>query len=162
MDAMMAFFWDQEIRLADLKLSQGRVAAVEEARSLPASDPARAATLRRLLSGSYPTKADNTYRGIPKVSTDAQGRHIAAYSDGEAFTGDPERGEKLYALSCARCHGPEVDDVKAKYLSGDVRQFHRMLAKGTRNSDSPYMPNFTLERLSRLQGADILEFLQGF
>ena len=37
-----------------------------------------------------------------------------------------------------------------------------MIAKGTRHSFWRYMPNFTLERLSRSQSADILAFLQQF
>jgi len=37
-----------------------------------------------------------------------------------------------------------------------------MIAVGTRHRISRYMPDFTLERLSRGQSADILAFLQQF
>jgi mono/diheme cytochrome c family protein len=124
-------------------------------------DPQYAKTLRRLLANKYAKKADNTFRGTFKTTGyTRKGRIVVEYEDGTKYTGDSGRGERLWNLSCARCHGTKNLPQKAAHFTKDLEKFHKMLAKGTRHSDEPYMPNFTLERLSRLQAADILLYLR--
>jgi hypothetical protein len=48
---------------------------------------------------------------------------------------------------------------KARHFTKDLKKLHKMLAKGTRQRNRPYMPNFTLQRLSRQQEADIVVYL---
>jgi hypothetical protein len=45
-------------------------------------------------------------------------------------------------------------------LAGDVGQFFQILAKGTVQTDTWYMPEYTLQRLSRQQSADVLAYLR--
>lgn len=159
--ALLAFFWDQEVRLMDLDLPPDQAARVKNVLNCTSTEPQEKEKLRRLISSRYARKANNTFRGIPTVEKDAsQGDLVAQYPDGSRFGGDPARGERLYGLSCARCHGLYNMPQTASYLGGNLEEFYKMLAKGSRHSDRPYMPNFTLERLSRQQAADILMYLQ--
>lgn len=156
--SLLAFFWDLEIRLDDLGLPPDQAQEVQRVLTAPRPDPERAAHLRRLLRSKFASKAGNTYRGIPQVDAETL---AARYPDGPSYQGDAERGQKIYKLSCIVCHGSDMEET-AKHLGGDPDKFYKMLAKGTRSSFRPYMPNFTLQRLSRRQAADILAYLQGF
>jgi mono/diheme cytochrome c family protein len=158
--ALLAFFWDQEVRLNDLDLSPDEAERATTVLTAPAQDPGEVSELRRLLSAKYAKKAGNTFRGIPNVAKDAvKGTLIAEYQDGSRFAGEAGRGEKLYPISCGRCHGTPINAFMAGLLGGDSGKFCRMLAEGTAHRGKPYMPNFTLERLSRQQAADILAYL---
>lgn len=161
--SLMAFFWDKEITIEDLNLLPEEAFRVKAVLASPSPDPLEIAKLQRLLAGKYSKKADNTYRGIPvSVIEDSHGNLVVDYEDGSKFIGDSARGERLWKLSCARCHavkGP-ITAEKAKHLTEDLDELHEMLAKGTRHSFSRYMPNFTLQRLSRQQSADILKYLK--
>lgn len=164
--ALLAFFWDQEIKLGDLGLSPEQSARMKKVLTSPSPNPQEVKKLRGILAGKYKPKAGNTYRGIPKIVKDAsEGALMLKYADEVTFTGDPARGQKLWPLSCGRCHETKekpLNPEKAKKLTEDLEKFHKMLAKGTRRSFKRYMPNFTLERLSRQQSADILEHLRHF
>ena len=159
--ALLAFFWDQEIKLKDLELSPEQAANVKAVLAAPSPDPGEVKKLRRLLAGKYAKKAGNTFRGIPKVTGGtSSGNPMVEYEDGTRFTGDAVRGEKLWPLSCGRCHGRRLAPDTAKHFTKNLEKLHKMIAKGTRHRHKPYMPNFTLERLSRQQAADILARLK--
>jgi cytochrome c553 len=162
--ALIAFFWDKEITLNDLALSPGKAAQVKEVLLSPAPDPQKAGELRTLLTGKYSQKANNTFRGIPinVIKDKEQGRLVVRYADGTEFTGDAARGKNLWKLSCARCHDKEKHPFTkkdAEEFADELDEVHEMLAEGTRHRTKPYMPNFTLERLSRQQAADILLYV---
>jgi len=139
---------------------------VLEVLTAPAPDPPAAKRLRNVLAGAYSNTAGNTFRGLPKLASGtALGTPVVEYPDGSKFTGDSRRGADLWKISCGHCHESRERPLtreKAKDFSKDVEDFHTMIAKGTRHSFRRYMPNFTLERLSRRQSADILAFLQQF
>lgn len=164
--ALLAYFWDREITLADLDLTPQAQAEVLAALTVSAADPLEVRRLRGLLAGAYSDTAGNTPVGVPKLTGDtAPGRPVVVYPDGSRFTGDFRRGAKLWKLSCAHCHEPgerPLTRKKAGEFSGNVDGFYAMIAKGTRHRFRRYMPNFTRERLSRGQSADILAFLQRF
>jgi len=166
LSALLAFFWDQEIRLDDLDLTPQTRAEAQAVLTTPAPDPRETKRLRYVLAGAYANTAGNTFRGLPQLAADsAPGKPVVAYPDGSKFTGDFRRGAHLWKMSCARCHEAKERPLtreKAKDFSEDVEDFHAMIAKGTRHSFRRYMPNFTLERLSRRQSTDILAFLQQF
>ena len=159
--ALLAFFWDQEIRLKDLDLPLEEAAHVEAILTSPSPDSPYAKGLRHLLAAKYAKKAHNTFRGDFKSSGyTPQGSIVVEYEDGAKYTGESGKGERLWNLSCARCHGTRNLPQKATHFTRDLGKFHKMLAKGTRHRDERYMPNFTLERLSRQQAADILLYLR--
>jgi hypothetical protein len=159
--ALLAFFWDQEIRLKDLDLPSEEAAHVEAILTSPSPDSQYARALRHLLAGKYANKAGNTFRGDFKSSGyTPQGGIVVEYEDGTRYTGESGKGERLWKLSCARCHGTKNLPQKATLFTRDLEKLHKMLAKGTRHRNEPYMPNFTLQRLSRQQAADILLYLR--
>jgi len=159
--ALLAFFWDQEIRLKDLDLSPEQAAHVKEVLTSHSPDPQYAKGLRGLLAGRYAKKADHTFRGnFNSTRYTSGGSIVVEYEDGSKYAGDAGIGERLWRLSCARCHGTKNLPQKATHFTRDLGKFHKMLAKGTRHRSKPYMPNFTLERLSRQQAADILLYLR--
>ena len=164
--ALLAFFWDQEIKLEDLDLQPQTRAEVLEVLTATAPDPVAAKRLRGELAGAYSNTAGNTFRGLPKLASDAEpGKPVVEYPDGSKFAGDFQRGAKLWKLSCGHCHEAKERPLtreKAERFSKNVEQFQIMIANGTRHSFRRYMPNFTLERLSRRQSTDILAFLQRF
>ena len=164
--ALLAFFWDQEIKLEDLDLTPQTRVEVLEVLTAPAPDSLDAKRLRALMAGAYSDTAGNTFRGRPRLAGDATpGKPVVEYPDGSKFTGDFQRGAKLWKLSCGHCHEAKERSLtreKAERFSKNFEQFHLMIAKGTRHSFRRYMPNFTLERLSRRQSTDILAFLQQF
>ena len=164
--ALLAFFWDQEIRLEDLELTPQARADGAGVLTLPVPEPREAKRLRDLLAGAYANTAGNTFRGLPKLAGGAApGKPIVEYPDGSKFTGDFRRGAILWRLSCGHCHEARERPLtreKAGLFSKNAEQFQIMIAKGTRQSFRRYMPNFTLERLSRRQSTDILAFLQQF
>lgn len=166
LSALLAFFWDQEIRLDDLDLTAQTRAEALAVLTAPAGEPREAQRLRDVLAGAYSSTAGNTFRGLPKPAGDGvPGRPDVEYPDGSKFTGDFRRGAELWKLSCAHCHEPRERPLtreKAGLFSKNVEQYHIMIAVGTRHRFRRYMPNFTLERLSRQQSADILAFLQRF
>jgi len=166
LSALLAFFWDQEIRLDDLDLQPQARAEVLAVLTAPAPEQREAQRLRNVLADAYSNTAGNTFRGLPKLAGDsAPGKPVVEYPDGSKFTGDSRRGANLWKLSCGHCHEAKERPLtreKAKNFSKDVEDFHAMIATGTRHSFRRYMPNFTLERLSRRQSADILAFLQQF
>lgn len=164
--ALMVFLWDREIQLEDLDLAPQTRAEARAVLTAAAPDSGDAKRLRELLAGAFSSKANNTFLGLPTLTGDsAPGRPVVEYTDGSKFTGDFRRGANLWKLSCGHCHEPAERPLtreKAGRFSKDAREFHTMIAKGTRHSFRRYMPNFTRERLSRGQSADILAFLQRY
>lgn len=164
--ALLAFFWDREIKLDDLDLAPRTRAEALAVLTAPAPDPREAKRLRAALAGAFSPEAGNTFRGVPRLAGDgAPGKPVVEYPDGSRFAGDASRGAALWKLSCGQCHESGERPLtrgKAREFSGDAGDFHTMIAKGTRHSFRRYMPSFTLERLSRGQSADILAFLQQF
>jgi mono/diheme cytochrome c family protein len=164
--SLLAFFWDLELTLEDLGLAPQTRAEALAVLTAPAPDPREAKRLRAVLAGAYSNRAGNTFRGLARLAGDsAPGKPVVAYPDGSRLTGDFRRGADLWRLSCAHCHEPRERPLtreKAERFSKDAEEYHAMIAEGTRHSFKRYMPNFTLERLSRRQSADILAFLQQF
>jgi mono/diheme cytochrome c family protein len=159
--ALLAFFWDQEVQLNDLDISVDEAEKVKTVLAAPSQDPQEVGKLRGLWEGKYAKEAGNTFRVIPEVATDAdRGSLVAAYRNGSRFVGESARGERLYPVSCGRCHGTQGMPFIAEFLGGNPDKFYKTLANGTAHRGKPYMPNFTLERLSRQQAADILQYLQ--
>lgn len=164
--SFLAFFWDQEIRLDDLDLPPQTRTEAQAVLTARAPDPLEAQRLREVLAGAYSNTAGNTFRGLPKLAGAATpGKPVVEYPDGSKVGGDFRRAANLWQVSCAHCHEPEERPLtreKAGLFSQNFEQFQIMIAVGTRHRFRRYMPNFTLERLSRRQSTDILAFLQQF
>ncbi|MDQ7858756.1 MAG: cytochrome c [Armatimonadota bacterium] len=161
LDALLAYFWTLEVRLSDLGLAPHDEALVRRTLRPLSRSRRHVEEARALLAGRYLRRAGDTFRGVPAVRRRPDGTwEVGAYADGRRFTGDPARGQVIYERSCLHCHDTAVSPVAGGDLAGDVGQFFQILAKGTTQSDTWYMPEFTLERLSRQQSADVLAYLR--
>jgi mono/diheme cytochrome c family protein len=114
-----------------------------------------------MLASKYLTAAGDTYRDKPGVTTNDQGAvAVGAYPDGAMFVGDAERGRQVYTRACTQCHGTTIVPLAGHALIQEVSDFYQILADGKVQPNQPYMPEFTLQRLSRQQSADIQAYLQ--
>lgn len=160
LDAIMAYFWDQELHLSDLDLTPNQEQEVRGELSPVSNDVNRVAAARKLLMSNYLTAAGDTYRGVPAVADDHGAVAVGAYPDGAVMVGDAERGRAAYARACLQCHGTAIARQAGSALIADVAEFYRILADGRVPPNQPYMPEFTLQRLSRQQTADIHAYLK--
>ncbi len=163
LNALLTYLWDLELHLSDLDLATEIAPLLKKVLQDPSSySPAEVAKYRSLLTGQYLAKSGETFRGIPEFK---DGRWlqptIGPYRQGKSFVGDPVTGGKLYELTCANCHGADkIGGPGHKRLVRYLPSFYEAVAEGTYRGDRPYMPEFTLERLSHQQIADILSYLQ--
>lgn len=161
LDAMLAYFWDQELHLSDLNLTAAEERQVRSALVPLSRDANQVAAARELLKSKYLRAAGDTYRDIPAMTPNADGTvTVGAYPNGETFTGDTTRGKEVYAHACLQCHGTAIMPLAGHALIADVADFYKILAEGGVKPDVPYMPEYTLQRLSRQQSADIQAYLQ--
>jgi mono/diheme cytochrome c family protein len=160
LDAVMAYLWDLEVKLDDLVLTDAeRNEITGSLLNLKASAKAVEAA-RALLGTKYLRAAGDTFRDLPELTVNGDSSvRVGPYSDGAAYTGDSRRGEQVYARSCAHCHGTAIMPLKGAALIGSVKLYYQALAKGLPAQNAPYMPEFTLQRLSRQQSADIQAYL---
>lgn len=162
LDAMLAYFWNLEVRLSDLGLSKEEEGKVRAA-LVPLSRGAKAVEeARALLASRYLRAAGDTFRNMPalKHNINAGTWTVGAYPNGKSYVGDTARGRQIYDRGCAHCHGTALMPMEGGPLVGDVGSFYQVLAKGTYETEQPYMPEFTLQRLSRQQAADVQAYLQ--
>lgn len=161
LDAMLAYFWDQGLHLSDLNLTPAEERQVRQALVPLSRDPNQVAAARDLLTTKYLRAAGDTYRDIPTVTPKSDGTAtVGSYPNGETFVGDAKRGQQVYARACLQCHGTAIMPVAGRALVADVGDFYKILAEGRVKPDQPYMPEYTLQRLSRQQSADIQAYLE--
>ena len=154
--ALLTWFWELEVRLEDLDLPDAVADAV--GRSLRnTADTENALKARAFVRRQILTAAGETFCAPPADSGDDGS---AEYADRLLFVGDPSYGERLYAMACQGCHGKgKVSSSAGADLVGDLEYFHDMIAHGTEQDETAYMPKFTAERLDRQQIADIRAYL---
>ncbi|MGB0932369.1 MAG: c-type cytochrome, partial [Chitinophagales bacterium] len=94
----------------------------------------------------------------------------------EKLEGNPERGKSIYELSCLHCHAPQAhvteftldnSRMNFKFLRNNFGKYnHYSLFQLSRYGTSPkmgyrpYMPNYTLERMSHQQMADLKAYIE--
>lgn len=164
--ALLAYFWDRELRLADVDLPDDVRAMIRKILTNPSNYPSDVVErFRMLLKSSFLLKSHASAREAPSIVQKSRFAAInfIGYRAGGMLEGDPAVGRRLHDLSCAQCHfeGSKLSDDWGADLGYDVPHFHRITAKGKHGTRRrPYMPEFTLERLSDKQLADILAYLQ--
>lgn len=156
--ALLTYFWDLEVTLADLGLPKEIETVVASRLEKPdAGDAKEVAATREFLQRLYLRRAGDTYTAIPsQIGKES----VGPYPDKLEFQGDPAIGKRLYAQACDRCHGADKpNEIEGPDLVRDLKRFHTILSKGTEQADQPYMPMFTSQRLSRQQIIDIQTYL---
>lgn len=156
LDAMEAYFWDLELHLSDLGLTAPQEQMVRRALVPLSPDAPLVAQARALVYSKYLHQAGDHFRDVPTITQNA----VGAYPDGQKFVGDPTTGKAVYEKACAHCHNGIINSQQGAALVSDLQTFYTILAKGKVQPDQRYMPEFTLERLSRQQSADVQTYLQ--
>ncbi len=156
--ALITYFWEIEVKLKDLELPstlEGMILAT--LRKPDQASPAEVAKMRDLLRRLYLRRAGDVATHPPK---EPGAEVVGPYPDKLSFQGDKVPGEKIYKAACVMCHGPgKPNESHGADLVSDLKYFHQILAVGTEQSDQPYMPRFTMQRLTRQQIADLQAYL---
>lgn len=155
MDAVIAYFKTIQISTEDLNFSNSELEVLT-------SDGPKDDRLD-LIKSKYLTYSPATFSTPPP-----------SLKDGYGQIGDPGRGRQLYVASCQHCHRPNgpselvLDDSRLS-LKLLKRNLHRknqyslyyLLRIGTYSvaGHKPYMPHYTLERMSDQQAEDLRSYI---
>jgi mono/diheme cytochrome c family protein len=160
-ESILAYFWNIGIKRNDISISDVENAALVQASN--SLDTMMKKKGLELLSLKYMDKADATF--LPPPSN----RKV-----GNGLVGNATNGAKIYELSCLYCHQKQkysyLDLDKSKlslnYLKRHLDTYHRQsVYQVTRwgvpvyNGKKSYMPQYTLERMSEQQLADLVSYI---
>lgn len=155
LDALVTYLWELEVTLDDVDLnSSERDALVRVLADPTASTEAAVAQQRKLLRSRILLKSPATELQLPSEDADLCN-----------LQGNVAVGKTLYDLSCLRCHHNPGQDERIGGPGGsellmDTGWYYEMIAHGTEQAGTPYMPQYTAERLSLQQAADIKAYLE--
>lgn len=160
MDAVVAYLWSLELKMGDLNLSSENWEKLKATAETGESPAEMAKWLKAQYFEASPATFRDTWQSKNKV---------------QALKGDAESGEAIYKLSCQHCHNPY--DGVTNFIIDDTQLTRRFLDKhvdkntkyglfpivreGTKPlyGYKPYMPHYTLERMSEQQLADLRAYL---
>lgn len=157
LEAILAYYWDNQIKLGDLTLS------AEEKEKIMHADESNKKEIVELIKSKYALKSPATFGETPKD-------HSAGYP----LEGRAEKGKLIYELSCKACHtdggvaGMQFDDNKLTF-----QKFKRNLKKrsdynlyeisrhGTYAGEGKprYMPLYPKEKMSDQQLEDLKAYI---
>lgn len=161
LEALLAYCWSLEFKMDDLKLTIQEWDQLK----LDAKDSKRHEALRTMLKGKYALKSAATFSEPPADKK-------AGYP---GLTGNAERGELIYELSCMDCHKDQgVSRLILDKSSLTLSMLKRNLMKDSRFSvyeiarhgthpekgHKAYMPHFTIERMSHQQVEDLRAYIE--
>ncbi len=157
LDAVIAYMWTLQLKGGDLNLSDSDWEKLKEGKT----DASTAEWLQKQYFQGSPATFIGAYESIQAS---------------EKLEGNPENGKKVYELSCLHCHAPHqrvtnftLDDSRMTFrlLRNNFGRYnHYSLFQLTRYGTSPmmgyrpYMPNYTLERMSHQQMADLKAYIE--
>lgn len=157
LEAILAYYWNNQLKLGDLELTSGELNKIISAKS------GQKPELISLLKSKYATYSPATFGEVPEDK-----------SKGYAYEGKPEIGKKIYQLSCQSCHsfegaaGMALDDSKLTFQKfkrniekAGVYNIYDIIRHGTyADKGKPrYMPLYPKERLSDKQLEDLRAFI---
>lgn len=157
LESILAFFWDNQIKLGDLDLTEKEKQQIQNAKKGDNKE------IRALIKSKYTQKSPATFGKTPDDP-----------KNGYGLVGDATNGKKIYELSCQSCH---QDGGVAGMVLGDdkltFQKFKRSLKKktdynlyeiirhGTYAAEGKprYMPLYPEERMSNQQVEDIKAYM---
>ena len=158
--AILAYYWSLQYSLKDLELQ----AADYERINQNFTDKSQQAALVKWLKTFYAQKSPATF-------TDAPTDKNKGY---EGLVGNAQTGKVVYEISCQVCHKPEgVSDYVLDNSQTTFRQLKNNMAAESKLSvykicrygthaepgHRPYMPHYTLEKLSNQQLEDLRAYI---
>jgi mono/diheme cytochrome c family protein len=151
MEAVVAFLWSRQLTLGNLGFDTADVRQLAQTARISQQPD----TLKTWLEAHYTTASPATFAKPP-----------TSLREGYIFAGDPEKGKAIYTLGCRHCHRPgEVSQYILDFSPLTFRQLLRRMDENRQTSfyhsirygtkpvpgHRPYMPNYTLERMSHRQ-----------
>lgn len=155
MTSLLAYFWNIQYTLKDLKLDPATLTLLAGAQQLSTKEKAK---LQESLQAHYLNYSPATFSEVPKSKW-----------EGYPVEGKLEDGKAIYRLSCMHCHEAKQAEA-SNYLVLDYSQLsfqylkkhlarnngksiYTMIRKGTyaQYGHEPYMPHYPLERMSNQQ-----------
>ena len=161
MESVLAYLWTIGLKMKDLALSDKEYKQVNTALATGRNKE----TAIELLKSHYLQASPATFAEPPKDRREGY----------ENIEGDPANGKLVYELSCLHCHEKErysffkLDHAKTtfQYLKKHFPQYTRYsVYQVARYGTSPipgkkaYMPNYTLEKMSRQQLEDLRAYVE--
>ncbi len=159
LESVLAYMWTLQLKMSDLSMSDTDKKRLKNEQSDISKYPA----LAKLVRSYYSEAAPATFTDQP-----------SNLKEGYSLSGNADNGKLVYDLSCKHCHENGrysmfiLDDDKMTY-----RFMKRNFTKYTRystyhvtsygaatNVKAPYMPNYTLERLSKQQTEDLRAYFE--
>tara|TARA_B110000503_G_C7160312_1_gene419362 strand:+ start:1113 stop:1625 length:513 start_codon:yes stop_codon:yes gene_type:complete len=114
LEAILAYFWNNQLKIEDLELSKKESDAIENQKSRSESVA--------LLKKKHSLKSPATFGGSPN-------RQDLGF---EGIKGNPENGKKVYELSCMSCHQDGgVSGAAFTNSKVDFQRFKRSIGKKT-------------------------------
>jgi len=148
-DALLAFLWSKELRLADLELAPNLTVATRGGESVVELSTSDIPTIKRLYRQASPGTIEETPAG-------------------GLSAGDPDSGRAVFQQACLNCHAPGRPGKEIMFNTpSGLSELPDLVEMGmfdtaVRESVPPpshgqgvYMPEYTLERLSHRQVADL-------
>jgi mono/diheme cytochrome c family protein len=161
LNAILNYVWSLEFKLGDLNLAAADYQRLNTTPTTAAEKEQRIAWLK----GFYNTKSPATF-------VDAPPNKQEGYA---GLTGRPEVGRDIYELSCKNCHHENgesnliLDDSPftfGKFKRNITKEGHfsiyQIIRYGTHPIEGhrPYMPHYTLERMSHQQVEDLRAYIE--
>jgi mono/diheme cytochrome c family protein len=157
LEAILAYYWNNQIKLVDLKLTD------EQLNDLMRAEQSSNPEMIKLLKSKYALYSPATFGEGPENM-----------SEGFPYEGRAENGKKIFELSCQSCHsyqgvsGLEFDDSKLTFQKfkrnldkSDDYNIYEISRHGTYvDKGKPrYMPLYPKERLSDRQLEDLKAYI---
>ncbi|HHB52426.1 MAG TPA: cytochrome c, partial [Saprospiraceae bacterium] len=160
LESILAYFWELEWKMGDLDLSDSDYEMIAKAMQGGTKEKAEAA---RLIHTKYLDYSPATFIAPPENRR-----------EGNKLEGNVENGKLIYDLSCLHCHADErysffeldhsqysfefMDKHFPKY---DRYSAYQVIRWGTSpaTGKKAYMPNYTLEKMSRQQIEDLRAYI---
>ncbi|WP_020532348.1 c-type cytochrome [Flexithrix dorotheae] len=161
MDAIMAYLWSLEYRLGDLGLQESDFKKLNE----EYEDKANHDALIKWIKSFYLQASPATFADPPE----------SRKGGFEQLVGNPKNGQLIFEKSCLHCHDEngvtkytlEDNKLSFKKLKKDMAKssqlsLYHAIRYGTKPEPGhkPYMPQYTLERMSNQQIEDFRAYVE--
>jgi mono/diheme cytochrome c family protein len=158
LDAVMAYLWSLQLKVSDLDLPDELVGKLQKSSS---KDTSLVAELKKY----YPLKSPATF--VEPPSDKAKGY--------DGLVGNAENGKLLYDNSCQSCHKDggvsrlildnskfTLNKLRRKIDKNSHYSLYEITRHGTHpiEGHKPYMPHYTLERMSHQQVEDLRAYVE--
>ena len=160
-ESILAYFWTLEWKLGDLDLAETDYQVIQQAMNSGSAEKKKEAI--SLVKSKYLDYSPATFIAPPENRT-----------EGNQLKGDVDSGKLIYDLSCKHCHANgrysffvlddsqySFDFMDKHFPKYDRYSGYQVIRWGTSpaTGKKAYMPNYTLEKMSRQQIEDLKAYI---